>query len=171
MLISEQADTEPALSQVHVHMHIPLTWLMCYIDLRTQMCTSLALRSISRPAAHSPIRTPRQPRTLGRIQSHPAGTVRKKRATSRRCGHNFRPDLNQSSRVNHPAQTNANPTRRADENKHLSTVTEVLWTESVHHMASSSASSPNVACGQRLDCLHFCVMRSVFQHPHGTSML
>ena len=139
--------------------------------LRTHMCRTLALRSISRLAAQSPKRTPRQPRTLGRTQSQPAGAVCTKRATTRCCGQNFRPDPNQSSRANHPAQTHANPSRRVDGTQHLSTVTEGWWTESVHHIASSSASSPNVACGQRYDCLHFCVRRSVFRQPDGTSML
>ena len=62
MLVSEQADTGPPPSQVHVHMqaahknnHIPLTRVVCCADFGTQMRTTLPLRSISpRNRQHEP---------------------------------------------------------------------------------------------------------------------
>lgn len=94
----------------------------------------------------------------------------KNRATiGRRCGHNFRLLFGKSSRANQPPQTTANPAQRALEQKGPSTATEYFWTDSVRHLTPSSEASPNVACGQRLGCLQFCVVRSVFREAHDTT--
>jgi hypothetical protein len=175
--LSHQGNAVPAAMVFHGHKQEvqklkrnPLTRLMC--------CAGFGIQSRGTISCRSPPRTAKV-RTVSEISgrsgphtlTHTKDVVNNRATGGRGCMHKIRLLLRNSSRANLPPQRTPNPGKRAPREKDPSTATVDSWTESVHHVTSSSEATANVACGRRLGCLVFRLLHSVFREAHGRTEL